>query len=155
MLHNPNTLDLLEAVHLGHTVEWHGNNLCGCLDEGARAASDQLDQIFGAHDNVDLITFWSCAEWISGASISDLWESGDSLGQAVEKLEAQAPKDDVTLSDDGMKYALLDKLLDEYEAGNIDELTALQRVAVGESKWRHAERLKGVEAALSAEAEND
>lgn len=101
LLESDEVVALLERVYLGHTVEWDGNNHTGSLDDDARAASDELDTIFGEAPNSgnDGSGVWDAGEWLDGAGLLGSW-SGKPLDEAVSEIQEQAESDSVYLDGD-------------------------------------------------------
>jgi hypothetical protein len=142
-LESDSTLDLLEAVHQSHTVEWDGHNEAGRLDECGWQASEALQTGLDALSESESVQVWHVADWLQRTRVDDWWAVGQSFEDVVAELANEAEAHDVQLEGDLADY-VRERLLDEYEDDERVLLRNEQRAALQEHKY--ADRLARIDA---------
>lgn len=84
---------LLERVHNGHTVEWDGSNMVGRLDDDAKAAALELEQILspysGEYELAQVCDAYAyIADW---SNLKELVDAGSVDECAKRQLESNDP----------------------------------------------------------------
>ena len=85
--------DLFQRIVDGSEVEWDGNNFVGRLNEDAREAEEELEQLL--EDYVDgSIGLWDAGEWLQDSSDEELGvtaaSTDDELAKKARELEEEA-----------------------------------------------------------------
>ena len=85
--------DLFQRIVDGSEVEWDGNNYVGRLNEDAREAEEELEQLL--EDYVDgSIGLWDAGEWLQDSSDEELGvtaaSTDDELAKKARELEEEA-----------------------------------------------------------------
>ena len=85
--------DLFQRIVDGSEVEWDGNNFVGRLNEDARDAEEELEQLL--EDYVDgSIGLWDAGEWLQDSSDEELGvtaaSTDDELAKKARELEEEA-----------------------------------------------------------------
>lgn len=109
LLGTDEAIALLERIYAGHSVEWDGSNHTGGLDDDAQAASEALQDLLNDNLNTgnDGAGVWGVRDWIDAAGLRAWWEDGQSLADAVTKIEDEAESEQVHLDGD-IEAELLD-----------------------------------------------
>lgn len=112
---------LLARIHDGHSVEWDGSNNVGRLDDDAREAQDNLEQLIQSNpfNESDFAWVMTAREWAFNAqNVAEVWpdpaETLDAVAERVagDTIHANAR---VVLTTD-MKGAFLDEIEAAYDA---------------------------------------
>lgn len=138
LLTDEQTIELLQRVHNGRSVEWNGNNYMGTLDEDATEAYDELENQFEALGDdsfgPNLGTCWAVwptDAWLGDCTLGELWPAGRSLSKAAIALLEQARDEGILCGDaDDIESALLDRLQRKLDDDDDFEPTAEQRTAL-------------------------
>lgn len=136
LIESADIVALLERVSAGHTVEWDGSNFVGSLDDDARAASDELESIFGRPEDEGCV--WDASEWMVGAGLHSWW-IGVPLDTAVADTESAAESEGVYLDGD-VEDVLLD-MAERYiandkpglDAWHLSALVAAERITADDA----------------------
>lgn len=96
--------ELLERIHVGHTVEWDGNNHVGSVTEDAQEAERELER---ALQELPQATIYTAEEWIEHDVLSNVWPVGKTLAEAAEL--SSTPKEAHQVIDGDMEEAIMDK----------------------------------------------
>jgi hypothetical protein len=115
LLESEKMLLLFKTVRAGHTLKWNGNNTVGRLTDDARAASDEIETALTALDEDEsaMVAVWDVSQWLENNAFDDIWESGNSLTEAVTAVEESAEAESVELDGNVERY-----LLDRAEKAN-------------------------------------
>ncbi|WP_431273639.1 hypothetical protein ACQ858_15875 [Variovorax ureilyticus] len=136
LLTDEDTIELLQRVYDGHSIDWDGNNYAGMLDDDATEAYDELERLFATLGG-DFADFgacwpvWSTDEWLAMSDLSELWPAGKTLAQAVAAILKQARDERVICGDsDDVEAELLERLQHKLDHDDKFEPTAEQRAAL-------------------------
>ena len=117
---------LFERVRNGHSVEWNGSNMVGRLDEDAKEASEELEQIFAEESSeYELAQVCGAYEFIADwFSLKELVDAGSVEECAKRQLESN-DSDLVIVGDMEEEVASRAAELIEYniDHGKVDETT--------------------------------
>jgi hypothetical protein len=136
-LESAEVVTLLERVHIGHSVEWDGNNHVGSLDDDAQSASDEfITLIEESFSDDDVATVWPVDEWLfGGCTLRDHWPNEKTLDEVVAELESEAESENIYIDGD-VETALLDNAAwrfeqkpDELGRVHVDALLANDRIS--------------------------
>lgn len=132
LLTDENTIELLQRVHNGRSIEWDGNNFVGVLDDDAADAECELTVLFDrlSSDESACWPVWEPGEWLQNSSLIELWPEGRTLAQAAAVILDEAFDQGVLCGDaDDVEAELLKRLEWELEHDETFEPTKEQRAA--------------------------
>jgi hypothetical protein len=134
-------LPLAERVLAGGSVEWDGSNHVGRLNDDARDAGYELEELASSGDlfpEETTIQTWDAADWLEAAGLA-AWPDGQTLEQAVDAVEREAQDNNIVLVGQDVDEVLLDIAASAIERGvpldaiKIDALLAADRIDADEA----------------------
>lgn len=133
-LRSPETVDLFERIHAGHTIEWApdgvpaGERFHGRLTDDAMLARDVLGVKLGG---LPVVNIHSATKFVNDRGFP--WPEGEELEVAAARLESEARAKGVLVNEGDLAQALVDQALSYDENGQLKRLDVYQHLC--EKGW--------------------